>query len=151
MSIITQIRMHRMAIEHYPVRLVSQTKGEAEGLFLLDEEKDGGLVSLKLQYPGGEVTGHAPDYFGALCQIRVELEAAGWRPLCYGGSRNVYPSGMCRDMGRGLKAYKLQLGRPAALTDLVQIFDTGPDVEPSSVEEQKQFWQAWLQNRGVRA
>lgn len=122
-----------MITDRYPVRLVSQMKGEAEGLFILGEHEYGDHVTLTFQYPGGEVTSEASDYFEALCEIRNRLESDGWRPLCYGSSRNVYPSGMCRDMELGLKAYKMQLGRRALLANLVKIIDVGPDVEPSSV------------------
>ena len=138
-----------MVIDRYPVRLVSQTKGEAEGVFVLGEHEYGDHVSLILQYPGGEITGEASDYFEAMCQVRNQLEADSWRPVCYGSSRNVYPSGMCWGMGLGLKAYKLQPGRRAVLADLVNIFDAGPDVEPSSVDEQRQFWQGWLHSLGI--
>jgi hypothetical protein len=47
-------------------------------------------------------------------------------------------------MGRGLKAYRLELGRQARASDLVSIFDSGSDVEPSSVAEQRHFWEEWL-------
>jgi hypothetical protein len=138
-----------MITDHHPVRLVSQTKGEAEGVFVLGEHEVGDHVTLTIQYLGSEVTSEASDYFEAMCQIRNRLEADGWRPVCYGASRNVYPSEMCRDMGLGLKAYKMQLGRRAFLADLVKVFDAGPDVEPSSVEEQKRFQQEWLRSLGI--
>ena len=137
-----------MAIDQISVRLVSQTIGEVEGVFILGEHVYGDHVTLTLQYPSGEITTQAADYFEALCQIRRQLEPAGWRPVCYGSSRNVWPSGMCRGMGLGLKAYKTQLGQRALFADLVRIFDSGDDVEPSSVEEQQQFHQAWLQSLG---
>jgi hypothetical protein len=139
-----------MAFDHYPVRLISQSKGEANGQFILDEDDGDDDAILKFQYPGGEITRSAADYFEAMCQIRNELEAGGWRPVCYGSSQTVYPSGMCRNMGRGLKAYRLHLGRPAANIDLVSIFDTGPDVEPSSVAEQQEFWEEWLRSVAAR-
>ena len=82
-----------MITDRYPARLVSRTKGEAEGVFVLGEHEYGDHVTLTLQYPGGEVTSEASDYFEAMCQIRNRLEADGWRPVCYGSSRNVYPSG----------------------------------------------------------
>jgi hypothetical protein len=117
-------------------------------VFVLGEHEYGDHVTLTLQYPPGNITCQASDYFEAMCQVRNQLEAEGWRPLCYGSSRNVYPSGMCRSMGLGLKAYKMQLGRRAALADLVKIFDAGPDVEPSAVEEQKRFHEEWLRSLG---
>ncbi len=135
-----------MATEYYPVRLVSRTNSDTEGVFALNEDENADEVTLTLQFPKGEIIGKAPDYFEAMCQIRKKLEAEGWRPVCYGSSRQVYPSGMCRDMGLGLKAYRLQIGRHAGLADLISILDTGPDVEPSSVEEQEQFFQEWLRS-----
>jgi hypothetical protein len=136
-----------MANEQHLVQLAS---GGAcsQGVFTL-EEGEGDLCRLRLQHAGGELTVEAFDYFEALCQIRRELEKSGWRPVCYGGSKSVYPSGMCRDMGRGLKAYRLQLGRPARLEDLVGIFESGPDVEPASVEEQRAFHDLWMRSVGA--
>jgi hypothetical protein len=49
-------------------------------------------------------------FFDALCAIRQRLEEQGAMLDCYGASLNVFPSGMSRDMGRGVKAYKLTLG-----------------------------------------
>jgi hypothetical protein len=136
--------------QEYPVRLTSMTSGEAQGVFVLQSDEQGDDCILTLQFQGREITARALDFFEACCQIRSQLEAIGWRPVCYGSSLNVYPSGMARDMGRGLKAYRLELGRHAGMADLVSIFDTGPDVSPSSVEEQKVFWESWLRSPRVQ-
>jgi hypothetical protein len=135
-----------MAADRYPVRLVNQAGEGSEGLFALDEDPDTERCRLTLQYPGGEIRAEALDYFEALCQIRKELETKGWRPVCFGSSENVYPSGMCRDMGMGLKAYRMELGRQAALADLVMIFDTAPDLQPVSVEDQRRFFERWVRS-----
>ena len=142
-----------MAAHNKPVRVLLESciNGDSAGLFILDDDSDGLHVTLKLHYPNGQIAARATDYFEAMCQIRTQLEAEGWRPVCYGSSRNVYPSSMARDMGLGRKAYKIQLGRPAFSTDLVSIFDVGPDVQPSSVEEQKRFWLQWLGSLGWEA
>jgi hypothetical protein len=132
-----------MPVQQYQVQLVGPSNALASGTFLYDEHADQNRKSLTLHYPDGEITVAASDFFDALCDIRTRLEANGWRPVCYGSSRNVYPSGMCRDMGRGLKAYRLKLGRVPTVDDLVPIFETGPDVEPSSVQEQRRFWDEW--------
>ena len=137
-----------MAIERYPVELASVAHGASHGVFILNEEEDDDLCHLSFEYPGGKIAAEELDYFEAMCQIRRELEAVGWRPICYGSSKCVYPSGMCRDMGRGLKAYKLRFGHPARLEDLVGIFETGPDIEPCSVAEQRQFFDQWVQSMG---
>jgi hypothetical protein len=70
------------------------------------------------------------------------LEPRGLIPFCYGASLKVWPSAMARDMGRGLKAYKIEAGTPAS--DLVGIFDEGPDVIPSSVLNQENFAREWF-------
>ena len=57
---------------------------------------------------------------------------------------------MARDMGRGLKAYKLALGETASTDDLVEIFSTGPDVQPTTVAERRAFFEAWLDSHGFQ-
>ena len=86
----------------------------------------------------------------ALARVRLQLEPQGLIPVCYGASRRVFPSGMARDMGRGLKAYKLALGETASTDDLVEIFATGPDVQPTTVAEQRAFFEAWLDSHGFQ-
>jgi hypothetical protein len=87
------------------------------------------------------------DYFSALCTVRGQLETAGWRPFCYGASRNCFPSAMARDMGQGLKVYRTELGSREA-SKLVGLFDATSDVEPVSVEEQRAFRDEWFQSIG---
>ena len=137
-----------MTEQLYPVRLVSQSKAELEGVFVINEDEPiaDEACRLILRYSGGEITAADLTYFHALCRIREELEVRGWRPFCYGSSRNVYPSGMCFDMGRGLQGYRRKLGQRGDLEDIVQIFDSGPDVEPVTVEEQEKFRHDWRQS-----
>ena len=66
-------------------------------------------------------------------------------PYCYGASLNVFPSAMARDMGQGLRAYKMTLGKHAKRTDLVGIFDEGTDIVPADVDAQEQFFRDWLE------
>jgi hypothetical protein len=80
------------------------------------------------------------------CCFQSELQQKGMFLNCYGGSKNVYPSPMSQDMGTGWKAYRLKIGTPAKLSDLVSILDAGPDVVPSSVEEQDNFYRSWAQS-----
>jgi len=129
-------------VTEYPLSLVSADGRSSEGLLRLDEEHD----TLTLEYAGGRLEVVDEDYFAALCRIREKLEADGLRPVCYGASRNVYPSGMSRDMGGGLRAHKLKLGQPGRIADLVEIFSTGPDVAPVPVAEQREFYLHWLES-----
>ena len=83
------------------------------------------------------------DFFKALQVIRRRaLEPKGLIPFCYGASLKVWPSGMSRDMGRGLKAYKIEVGGQAS--DLVSIFDSGPDVIPALVAAQEAYAGDWV-------
>ena len=90
------------------------------------EEEVDDLCHLECEMRGRRLEANASDFFAALCQIRKELEKLNLIPLCYGASLNVYPSGMSRDMGGGLVAYRLRMGQPARREDLVRIFDQGP-------------------------
>ncbi len=84
------------------------------------------------------------DYFDAFCRIREQLAAHGFYPLCYGASRSVYPSSLCRDMSEGLIAYKHRVGTAVRPEDQVNIFDTGPEVEVATVAEQQAFYLAFI-------
>ena len=55
---------------------------------------------------------------------------------------------MSRSIGGGKKLYRLTLGKQALLNDLVQLFDTGDDVIPSTVEDQRQFFDEWVGSQG---
>ncbi len=75
----------------------------------------------------GTAEARADDAFEALCLVREELEPFGWLIGVAGAQADVWPSGMARDQGGGLKAYRMtseQVG------DLVDTFDP---VDPSTV------------------
>jgi len=108
------------------------------------ERELGDYCILTCTYRGKTISAEAPDFFEALRAIRLQLEADGVVPFCYGASLNVYPSPMARGMGGGLKAYRLTRGSPARTADLVDIFSEGPDVVPASVEAQAKFYDDWL-------
>jgi hypothetical protein len=111
---------------------------------------DPALVRLELRHAGGHLRRRGAVLFLVLGALRRELEAAGLLMECYGASRNVYPSGMSLDMGGGRRAYKLTLGQPGRLRDLVDVFATGPGVAPATVEEQEAFYARWCASLGAR-
>lgn len=85
------------------------------------------------------VTAGAADYFGALIALRRQLEAHGLLVECYGASRWVWASGMQRDMGMGRVAYRLDRHQRGSRPPEVHVFDTGPDVEAVTVDEQREY------------
>jgi hypothetical protein len=95
---------------------------------------------------GKQISCSDRDFFEAFCRVRERLESDGLIPLCYGASKNVFPSGMLRDMANGLRAYRLIMGQCTRRGDGVSIFDIGPDVEPVSVQDQAEFYRQWLES-----
>ncbi|GAA5120747.1 hypothetical protein GCM10023212_14840 [Luteolibacter yonseiensis] len=105
-----------------------------------------GLCHLSFRYRDGVLEESATDYFEAFRLVRLRLEEENLIPFCYGASLNVHPSGMCRDMGAGLKAYRMSMGRRVDRNDLVDIFSEGPDVMPATVAMQKSYFEEWLRS-----
>jgi hypothetical protein len=117
--------------------------------FILEDELDGDEESLRLsiEFEGTrESSTSEAGFFNALCSLRESLELVGLRPKCFGACENVYPSPMILSMGGGELAYRLMLGKQALKADLVNIFDCDDSVHPCSVEQQKEFYQRWIQS-----
>ena len=90
--------------EQHRVYLIGGNDDET-AIFTLFDERD--HCRLRCEYRDKALEVSATDFFQALCDIRGLLANDGLIPFCYGASLNVYPSGMAKDMGQGLKAYKL--------------------------------------------
>ncbi len=127
--------------KQHRIRLIGGNEDETAIFTLLVE---GQRCRLRCEYLDKTAEGTATDFFQALCDVRCLLAKDVLIPFCYGASLNVYPSGMARNMGQGLKAYKLAAGRHAKTDKLVGIFAHGPDVIPASVAAQEQFYRDWL-------
>jgi len=130
-----------MMDKRHQIALIGGEDGE-QAIFA--EDGSDGTCKLTCAYRGKTLEAEARDFFEALCLIRQQLEPEGLIPFCYGASLNVYPSGMARDMGRGLKAYRLMEDKPVSGSDIVEIFGAGPDVVPASVQAQEIFWREWV-------
>jgi len=92
----------------YLVRLIGGD--ESETATVTCDNRDS-LCYVTVSYRDRKIEESASDYFKALCLARMRLEAEGLNLFCYGSSLNVRPSGMGRDMGSGLLAYKLAIGK----------------------------------------
>ena len=121
--------------------LIGGAENEA-GMLSMDPDSE--RCHMVFTYRTRRIEAEATDYFEAFCKARLQLEGEGLIPHCYGASLNVYPSGMGRDMGAGLKAYKMTVGYHVRRQDLVDIFASGPDVIPASVLRQREFFEEWL-------
>lgn len=76
----------------------------------------------------------ADDAFEALCVVREQLEPRGWRIGVAGAQIDVWPSGMARDQGAGLRAYRMT---PEGPQDLVDTFAPVSPATVTTVAEQR--------------
>ncbi|MFS0732161.1 hypothetical protein ABC304_09150 [Microbacterium sp. 1P10UB] len=87
-----------------------------------------GLWAVTVTSPAfGTMEASADDAFEALWRIREELEPLGWRIGVAGAQADVWPSGMARDQGGGLSAYRVGGG------DGESVVDTFAPVDPRTV------------------
>lgn len=93
------------------------------------ESDDDDQMNLKLVFKNRVVESSSPyNYFDALSKLRQQLEEMDTLLECYGACLNVYPSQMSASMGVGDMAYKMTMGKYARSEDIVNIFDSGPDM-----------------------
>jgi len=94
-------------------------------------------------------TATAPDMFEDLVRLRRQLEPDGLTVAVQGARRDTYPSGMARDMGRGMKVCVLCPGQRTRL-DLVETFDGAPSGQIATAGEQRACAGAWREERKRR-
>ena len=128
-------------MNQYQIFLIGGSDDETA---IFTEEDADGLCRLLCEYRGKLISSEAQDYFEALSNIRLELEKENLIPFCYGASLNVFPSRMARDMGRGMVAYKIEMGKQVGQESMARIFEQGADVIPSSVSSQKKYFNDWV-------
>ena len=84
--------------------------------------------------------GKQSDFFDALEEARLPFEKDGYPLLCYGASLNGFPSGMGRSCTSGKEVYQFNLKNIKKSKDSKSIFDTGKDVVPATINEQRTFF-----------
>ncbi|MEL6824000.1 MAG: hypothetical protein AAFP70_19765 [Calditrichota bacterium] len=122
---------------------VIDSEGRSESCEM-EVRQNGDDCQIELFLRGQIYTGVAEDFFDALCVVRIHIEPDGFLLNCYGASKNVYPSRASRQMSSGRQAYQMTMGYPAER--LVSIFDSGLDTQPATVDEQRRFYEDWLQS-----
>jgi hypothetical protein len=114
-------------------------------------ELDAGATCLELYIENaGDFYQESHNYFDALIELRKELEPMQIKLLCFGARKDVWASGMQRDMGAGLFAYLLSADGEGRKPEQ-SIFDYAPPDKIGNVGEQRNNAEGWLnQNRSVR-
>ena len=100
---------------------------------------DNYLLSCELPISGEVITAKASDCYAALQDVRRKTEGLGWSIHWLGARCNVWPTAMSREMGGGIKAYRLVIGLPPF--DLENIFEPDSNPDGSSVADQLAYWQ----------
>ncbi|WP_340685018.1 hypothetical protein LCL61_00575 [Amycolatopsis coloradensis] len=101
------------------------------------------LYRIELFLDGDRYTATAMDMFESLTRLRRQLEPGGWAIAVQGARRDTYPSGMCRDMGGGMRISVMRTGHETSEADLV---DTLADAELDrivTVAEQEAWHAEW--------
>lgn len=105
------------------------------------------LIRLELITSKANYCAQGEYYFETLQDLRKSLESENIHLLCNGSVRNIYPSAMMVSMGCS-KAYRMTLGQPALNKDIVEdIFNDDLVIEYSTVDEQEEFFQSWINYR----
>ena len=95
------------------------------------------------------IVAHEQDYFEARRTVRRRLDHLGVKLLVNGARRDVWASGMARDMGAGLKVYVTGGAKPAE--HLVELMDPCAAALVGTVEEQDEFYFEWSGRNSPRA
>ena len=129
-------------MEIFDIEIINNGKIEKNKLFLLEIEDE---INLKIEIERTIYFSKSDNIFDSVVELRKKLELKNIYLLCNASVINVYPSGMQKEFG-GTKAYKLQMGKQATLTDVVDIFDYDNGLKIGSVKEQEKFYENWIES-----
>ena len=125
-------------IEIQNIEILNNGKVEKSKLFLLEIEDE---INLKIEIENMVYFSKSDN----IVELRKKLELNNINLLCNASAINVYPSLMQKEFG-GTKAYKLQMGKQATLSDVVDIFDYDSELKIGSVKEQEEFFESWIES-----
>lgn len=126
--------------------LINEKELICTNLFLYEELIDDDMVTLEIKIDNQKKSYKSENFFSALFNLRKDLEEKNIQILCNGAAKNIYPSPMQMSMGSGRIAYKLYLGKPARISDVVDIFDYDENLEFVKIDEQAKNYSKWLKS-----
>ena len=129
-------------MEIFDIEIINNGKIEKNKLFLLEIEDE---INLKIEIERTIYFSKSDNIFDSVVELRKKLELNNIYLLCNASAINVYPSGMQKEFG-GTKAYKLEMGKQATLSDVVDIFDYDSELKIVSVKEQEEFYENWIES-----
>ena len=129
-------------MEIFDIEIINNGKIEKSKLFLLEIEDE---INLKIEIERTIYSSKSDNIFDSVVELRKKLELNKIYLLCNASVINVYPSVMQKEFG-GTKAYNLQMGKQATLSDVVDIFDYDNGLKIGSVKEQEEFYENWIES-----
>ena len=129
-------------MEIFDIEIINNGKIEKNKLFLLEFEDE---IKLKIEIERTIYSSKSDNIFDSVVELRKKLELKNIYLLCNASTINVYPSVMQKEFG-GTKVYKLQMGKQATLSDVVDIFDYDNGLKIGSVKEQEEFYENWIES-----
>ena len=129
-------------MEIFDIEIINNGKIEKNKLFLLEFEDE---IKLKIEIERTIYSSKSDNIFDSVVELRKKLELNKIYLLCNASAINVYPSTMQKEFG-GTKAYKLEMGKQATLSDVVDIFDYDNGLKIGSVKEQEKFYENWIES-----
>ena len=131
-------------MEIFDIEIINNGKIEKNKLFLSEIEDE---INLKIEIERAIYFSKSDNIFDSVVELRKKLELNNIYLLCNASVINVYPSTMQKEFG-GTKAYKLEMGKQATLSDVVDIFDYDSELKIVSVKEQEEFYENWIESLG---
>ena len=129
-------------MEIFDIEIINNGKIEKNKLFLSEIEDE---INLKIEIERTIYFSKSDNIFDSVVELRKKLELKNIYLLCNASVINVYPSVMQKEFG-GTKAYNLQMGKQATLSDVVDIFDYDNGLKIGSVKEQEEFYENWIES-----
>lgn len=123
------------------VEITIEKQGTKKIALLVCESLD---ITIKFTPPDGSCrTYKGSNFYTCFGQLREDNQDIKF--FCKGAKINVHPSSMSAQMSLGLKAYELNLGKAAHLSDVVYIFDYEDSHLTNNPQEQRDFYKRWIE------
>lgn len=129
----------------YSLKGLTSNFGIIDGQITITEvRKEGTVFSIiEFEYDGKKIISEDIHIYNAFVDLRTVLHSKDIFLLCKGCLINVYPSGRMLSSG---KAYDLKLGKRTGFEDTVEIFSPIEIKDLFSIENQRDFYNAWLES-----
>jgi len=130
------------------VTVLTVSTGERQHCTIVVASDDDGSIEFREAGQRSGATFEGDDLFACMVALRRALERDDRMLLCNGARKDLYPSGMARQMAGGRVGYRVEIGKLADMEALLDIFDEAPEDAVATIEEQEAYFLAWVSSQG---